>query len=256
MTRVRILTNERRISAAMGYTYHTSDGAFEAGNYTRFSVFENALATRPFGLIQRDFNLKDYFNEHPNTGGKTNNGRVMDCLCRLDAVLLGKTNHEYPLLTPIIPVKQLYDIKIDDPMIFMARIERWAITHKRSLKIGKLKWNDSYNQKFEATQKAYECIDVLMNHAHMTAEELAEASRIILADDTSNVHVVEPLPLVRKTFDLRSGHNSDIEIIYDQTGEKAMVSIAKLASMFKAGRVTNVNMVIKNALVKIVSATV
>ena len=235
----------------MGYTYHMSDGSYEAGDYARFTIFENALATRPFGLVQRNFKLKQFFNAHPNTGGRNDEGRVMDCLCRLDAVLMGKTGHEYPLLTPILPVKQLYDIKMDQPALFMKRIERWAIENKKAVKIGKLKWETDYEDQKKADQKYYECIDVLLNTAQLDLADLVFASKIILADDTSPVKVINPEFIEGHVYDLRSGQDTSIKVLYTQTNETALVSVGRLTSYFKAGRVTNVNIIQKGALVSV-----
>ena len=234
----------------MGYTYKTDTGMYEAGNHLVRAVFEASLATKPFGLVQRDFNLEKFFKTHPDTGGITRDGgRVMDCLCRIDAVLLDQKNQSYPLLTPIIPTKVLYDINFDQPELFMKRIERWAIEHRRGLPIGQLRWDKEYVLPREMKQKLYECIDVLLNMAGMAELELIEASRLVLADETSTAELINPVPLIGHTFDLRSGQRQNIPIRYTQTGEILQVSIGTVAMLFRESRLNGVKLTIKGPLV-------
>jgi len=240
----------------MGYTYVMPEGNLEAGEYAKFSVFADALVTRPFGLVQRDFNLKQFFNTYPNTGGLRNDERVMDCICRLDVVLMGKTNHEYPLLTPIIPVKQLYDIHFDNPKLFMERINRWAIENRRTVRIGKLKWEQHYDDEKQSKQKFYECIDVLLNNANLKAEEIIAASNIVLADDTSMVTVLEPERIAGHSFDLRTGQGAHIAVRYEQTGETHNVSIGRITSYGKSNRLTNMTVAVKGPIVLVKSISI
>lgn len=159
----------------MSYTYKNACGSNTRGDYACFAVFEHNLATKPFGLVQRTYDLKRYFCDHPNTGGKNKDGRVVDTLCRIDAMLRDKTGHEYPLLTPIVPMKFLYNINADDPHNLMVRVDRWARDNKRSLCIGELTWDEHYKDQESKDQKLGECIDVLLTKAKMTESELIEA---------------------------------------------------------------------------------
>lgn len=234
----------------MGYTYQIDGHVCSAGDYAKFTIFEDTVVARPFALVQRDFPLKEFFSKHPNTGGLSGkSGRVMDCLCRIDAILRDKNDREYPLLTPIIPIKALYDIELSNlPDIFMDRIERWAITHRRRVKIGKLVWNKHYLDPFIGLQKIYECIDTLLRSG-LTETEIAEASKIILASDTSPVTLVEPEDLIGVTFDLRSGQSSNIPICYEETSEIACVSIGTVAKLFKDHRLKNATLIMKGPIV-------
>ena len=235
----------------MGYILATNDGPKEAGQYAVFTLFENQLMTRPFSLVQRDFQLKKFFRDHPNTGGKNNDGRVMDCLCRIDAVLKDKRDHEFGLLTPIMSTKQTYDLNLDSPNIFMKRVEKWAVDHKRSLKIGKLKWENNYKDPKEALTKTYECIDVLLNKSQMKFDELLDASNVVLADKTSKVSLRDPEGLVEHVYDLRHSTNEMFNIVYEQTGETCRISIGALAKLYKEGRLTNAELTIQGSLVAI-----
>ena len=243
----------------MSYTYQIDGHVYSAGDYAKFAIFENTVVARPFALVQKDFPRKEFFNKHPDTGGRSvKSGRVMDCLCRIDAILRDKNDREYPLLTPIIPNKVLYEIipikalhesaLSNLPDIFMRRIERWAINHRRRVKIGKLVWNMDYQDPFISLQKVYECIDTLLRLG-LTESEIAEASKIVLASNTSPVNLVEPERLVGATFDIRSGQPSDIPICYEETGEIACVSIGTVAKLFKDHRLKNAELIMKGPIV-------
>lgn len=227
----------------MGDTYRTPDGVFGAGDYTRFTIFENSLATRPFGLVQREFPKKEFLQRYPNTGGKNQDGRVVDCLCRIDVVLRGKTGQEYPLLTPIVPMKQLFNINRDEPAIFMKRVGRWAIENKRAIYIGKFKWEDHYESKNKSKQKFYECVDILLN-AHMDINEIADASRIILAGNRSPIEVVNIDDLDGKCIEVTD--QTDVRVRYLETGEMNSMTLGKLFAESNAGRVTNAEVSIKH----------
>lgn len=239
----------------MGFIYHTPDGTYTDGDYARFTIFETELATKPFGLVQRNFNTKAFFATHPNTGGRNSDGRVIDCMCRIDVVLRDKKDHEYPLLTPIIPIRQLLSIKdLEHPEMFMRRIERWAVKNKKALYIGTLDWESDYTSNEEARQKSYQCIDILLNRCHLSESDLADASAILLADNQSEVTVLHPEDLVGHGYDLREGLPPNIPVRFNQTDETTNVSMGRLVTFQKEGRLTNLQLKVKGSIVNVTAA--
>ena len=100
-------------------------------------------------------------------------------------------------------------------------------------------------------QKTYECIDVLLNTAHMKWEELLAASNLILADNTSEIRILNLEDLIGHVYDLRSGQGNEILIKFMQTHETCKVSIGAVTKLFKEGRLANADLTIQGALVGI-----